>query len=281
MRKAVIPVTALVLLAALVAPVIQSQGLAGAVRKMRTDFIALRCLQDASAAATQPPLDRDLARRRLQRALELAPDEPTIAATAPGLFVAIGAYPAATNAMARAGAPDPLLWGEALLMLGHRREGLQVLLDHARRVQGEYQAHMRPDEDYAMELNNIGYTLANAGVALDEAKSLLEQATTILPLEPNCIDSLGWVYYRLGDFRKAAFYLERAVRLQPAPGAPELLYHLGAAYSRSGNPARARDALLSALALDPQNPEALHELQTLGWELPAPAIASGERSPTG
>jgi len=273
MSKAALPVAALLLFGALAAPVIQSLGLAGTVRKMRTDFVALRCLDDAMRAAMVAPKDRTLARERIQRALALAPREPSVLASAPAILAEIGDYRAAAAALDGQPSPNPLLLGQALLKLGDDSGGLQVLADHQRRVEGDYKAQRLSEFEYAMELNNVGYTMAEAGVALDQARALLERATNILPLDPNCVDSLGWVYYRLGDYRKAAFYLERAVRLQPSPVSPELLYHLGAAYARTGQLTRARGLLLTALSRDPQSPEVLHELRSLQWLLPAPRIA--------
>ncbi len=61
------------------------------------------------------------------------------------------------------------------------------------------------------------------------------------------LDTVGWAYYRNGDYQRAVRYLERAVA-----GAPEMAilhYHLGMAYARNNNPVGARQALNKALEL--------------------------------
>jgi Flp pilus assembly protein TadD len=46
------------------------------------------------------------------------------------------------------------------------------------------------------------------------------------------VDSLGWAYYRLGDYKKAVQKLEEAVELEA--GDPEINNHLGDAYWKVG-----------------------------------------------
>jgi len=273
MRRAVIPTAVVLVLGALAVPLVRSSGLAGVLDKARKDYVALRYLEAASRAVTTYPTDRALAREKLDRALELAPDEPVVIAIAPAIYSALGDYPAMARLLARQASPNPLLLGEALLMTGRREAGAQLLLKAARQAHNDYRLGRMAETEYALELNNIGYILADGGAALGEAKALLDMATTILPLEPNFVDSLGWAHYRLGDFRKAAFFLERAARQQPAPGHAEIYYHLGAAYARLGRPQQARQVLQQALKLDPQDPEANRELEALKWVLPRPAVA--------
>ena len=74
------------------------------------------------------------------------------------------------------------------------------------------------------------------GVQLDEAESLIRRALEIDPDDGFYIDSLGWVYYQRGDYRRAVEQLERAVEL--AGDDPTVIEHLGDAYERVGNTAR-------------------------------------------
>src|SRR5262249_19259802 len=90
----------------------------------------------------------------------------------------------------------------------------------------------------AAALNYLGYTYAEMGVHLDEAESLIRRALALEPQDGFFVDSLGWVYYRRGDFRRAVEELERAVEL--AGDDPTVAEHLGDAYERVGQP---RDAL--------------------------------------
>ena len=98
----------------------------------------------------------------------------------------------------------------------------------------------------------------------------MRQAVELAPLQPAYIDSLGWVYYRMGEHRKAAFYLERAIRHGGARNSAENYYHLGAAYARLGKLRLAARALLMALQYDPQYDQAITELRKLRYVLPRP-----------
>ncbi len=82
--------------------------------------------------------------------------------------------------------------------------------------------HANPE--HADALNALGYTLADHNQRLDEALVLIERAHRLKPDEPAILDSLGWVYYRLGDLERALHYLERA-HAQVEDG--EIAAHLG------------------------------------------------------
>jgi Flp pilus assembly protein TadD len=58
---------------------------------------------------------------------------------------------------------------------------------------------------------------------------------------------MGWVYYRLGDFPAAVRELELAVALSPDD--PTIYEHLGDAYLKNNDHAKARQAYVKSLAL--------------------------------
>jgi Flp pilus assembly protein TadD len=84
----------------------------------------------------------------------------------------------------------------------------------------------------AAALNYLGYTWAEMGIRLDEAENLILRALKIEPNDGFYIDSLGWVYYQKGDYKKAVEQLERAVEL--ANDDPTIIEHLGDAYEKAG-----------------------------------------------
>ena len=102
--------------------------------------------------------------------------------------------------------------------------------------------------DYAAALNYLGYTYAELGVELDQAERLIIRALEIVPNDGFYIDSLGWVYYQKGDYRRAIEELERAVHL--VVDDPVIIEHLGDAYLKDDKPVKAlrsyRDALKAA-----------------------------------
>ncbi|MEJ7607210.1 MAG: tetratricopeptide repeat protein [Bryobacteraceae bacterium] len=61
-------------------------------------------------------------------------------------------------------------------------------------------------------LNYLGYMLADRGVRLPEALDLIKQAVAQEPTNGAYLDSLGWVYFRLGDLEKAEENLRRAIQ---------------------------------------------------------------------
>ena len=80
------------------------------------------------------------------------------------------------------------------------------------------------DPENATALNALGYTLADRTARLDEALKLIEKARNIAPSDPAIIDSLGWVYYRMGRLQEALSLLQQAYEAFPDP---EVAAHLG------------------------------------------------------
>lgn len=86
--------------------------------------------------------------------------------------------------------------------------------------------------------NNLGYFLAEQGIKLDEALTHVETALEMAPGTPHMLDSLGWVYYQMGEYKKAVEWLEKAAATLTSDAV--VLRHLGDAYRKLG---RADDAL--------------------------------------
>jgi Flp pilus assembly protein TadD len=61
---------------------------------------------------------------------------------------------------------------------------------------------------------------------------MIEKAVSKRPNDGYVVDSLGWVFYRLGRYDEAVKHLERAVELRPQD--PIINDHLGDAYWRAG-----------------------------------------------
>jgi tetratricopeptide (TPR) repeat protein len=105
----------------------------------------------------------------------------------------------------------------------------------------------RPDDPEL--LNFLGYSWIDRGERLGEALAMVQKAVTLDPQSGAMIDSLGWGYYRLGDYRKAVDKLETAVALEA--GDPDVNNHLGDAYWRVGRRLEARFQWDRVLTLDP------------------------------
>ena len=98
---------------------------------------------------------------------------------------------------------------------------------------------------------------------LDVALQLATSAKQRLPDDHSVDDTIGWVYYKKDLPLLAVRPLVDSLRKRP--DAPVVLYHLGMAYARLGDKAKARDALGRALKLDPTvgGDEARRALATL------------------
>ncbi len=113
------------------------------------------------------------------------------------------------------------------------------------------------DPNNADAQNFLGYSYAEAGVNLDEAEKLIREALKSKPNSGHIIDSLGWVYYKKGQYDKAVTELEKAHRIMPQDGT--VAEHLGDAYFQVR---RYRDALRlyrRALGLENANAGALRK----------------------
>jgi len=107
----------------------------------------------------------------------------------------------------------------------------------------------QPDEPEL--LNYLGYSWIDRGERLDQALDMVRRASEADPQSGAMVDSLGWAYFRLGEYNKAVDKLERAVELEPAD--PEINNHLGDAYWRVGRRTEAKFQWERVLTLQPDD----------------------------
>ncbi len=106
-----------------------------------------------------------------------------------------------------------------------------------------------PEELYAPGLlNDLGYTWVDLGMNLEQATELIRRAVAEKPWRAAFIDSLGWAYYKAGDFTNAHKYLARAARLRDGQD-PVVYDHLADAAYRAGDHEAACEHWNKSLAL--------------------------------
>lgn len=81
-------------------------------------------------------------------------------------------------------------------------------------------------------LNYLGYSWLKNNVNIDKAAAFILEAYEKEPNDDVIIDSLGWVYFKTGDYKNAILYLEKASELNPQNAV--ISDHLGDAYWLGG-----------------------------------------------
>jgi len=92
-------------------------------------------------------------------------------------------------------------------------------------AEAEFRKVLAAEPDHASALNYVGFMLADRNMRLQEALGFIQKAVDKEPYNGAFLDSLGWVYYRMGRLSEAEDYLRRAV--ERTPHDPSLRDHLG------------------------------------------------------
>ncbi len=102
----------------------------------------------------------------------------------------------------------------------------------------------------ANALNALGFTLADRNERLSEAKEYILKAAALLPNDPAILDSLGWLYYRMGEYDEAIKWLQKAfAKYKDA----EIAAHLGEVLWEDGQTEKARSVWQQGVELDAEN----------------------------
>lgn len=111
----------------------------------------------------------------------------------------------------------------------------------------QYEALQQRRPSLEVAANNLAMLLVtyrHDQASLDRARDLTTAFAS--SQAPALLDTYGWVRLRRGELSEALPALEKAA--QEAPASTPILYHLGMAYLRAGQHAKARMSLESALA---------------------------------
>ena len=90
---------------------------------------------------------------------------------------------------------------------------------------------------------------------MKEAHQLIEKALKLEPENAYYIDSLGWVFYRLGRLEDALREIKKSLQLLSQENKDDAIIreHLGDIYFAMGKEKEAIKAWRKALELDPEN----------------------------
>lgn len=115
--------------------------------------------------------------------------------------------------------------------------------------------------DHFQAYNALGYSFADRGIRLPEARQLITKAMGYLPNDPDLMDSLAWLEFRSGNIAEAERLLKIAFKGRPNP---EISAHLGEVLWTSGQHEAAEAAWKDGLRLSPKNDtlvETIHRLR--------------------
>jgi tetratricopeptide (TPR) repeat protein len=107
-------------------------------------------------------------------------------------------------------------------------------------------------------LNYLGYSWVDQGLNLDDGMKMIRRAVEQRPDDGYIVDSLGWAYFRIGNYTEAVKNLERAVELKPED--PTINDHLGDGYWKVGRTLEARFQWSHARDLNP-DPEDVPKIE--------------------
>jgi tetratricopeptide (TPR) repeat protein len=150
------------------------------------------------------------------------------------------------------------------------------------KAEADMQKALELSPEQPLVLNYLGYSWVDQGVKLDEGMKMIQRAVEQRADDGYIVDSLGWAYFRIGNYEESVKHLEHAVELKPED--PTINDHLGDAYWKIGRVLEARFQWSHARDLKPE-PEDLAKIEVklksgLGDE-PAAAAAAEQKKPGG
>lgn len=192
--------------------------------------------------------DHDQALKVARDTLSAAPQSREAAATLADLLRANAQYTESALVLTRLiDASGPTVdW-----RLYYLRATAYQQIGDAAKTEADLQTALKLDPDEPELLNFQAYFWIDRGEHLQEALAMVQRAVAADPGSGEMIDSLGWAYYRLGDFADAVARLEQAIAIDPAIA--EVNDHLGDAYWRVGRKTEAQFQWRRVLSLNPDD----------------------------
>lgn len=106
---------------------------------------------------------------------------------------------------------------------------------------------LKPDDPLIN--NNYSYAFATRGIQLERALKMVQISIAADSLNSSYLDTIGWVHFKLGNYKEAKLYLEKAIEVGGESAV--MLDHLADTESKLGNKERAIELWEKAIELDP------------------------------
>jgi len=114
-----------------------------------------------------------------------------------------------------------------------------------------YEKALRIDSLNPLVNNNFAYSLSERDIQLERALKMAEIAIKAEPYNSSYLDTIGWVYFKLGIYDEAEKYIRKAIEV--AGDRPVLLEHLGDVIFMKGQKSTAMELWQKAFSLDTSN----------------------------
>lgn len=131
---------------------------------------------------------------------------------------------------------------------------LALVYDELKRYEDSdriYEEALKIDSTNHLILNNYGYSLAERGEQLERALEMAKEAVRQQPENSSYLDTIGWVYFKLGNYEEAERFILKAIKHDDSN--PVVLEHMGDVYARLGKKDKALEYWQKALERDETN----------------------------
>ena len=223
----------------------------------RSEFTRALQLEPNNLTALNQLVDADLAEKkfddaaqRLEAELARRPNEVDVHLMMAKVFIARGDVPQAKQKLEQTAAMDPknpfanLLLAQIYVNAKEHGKALaklqEALVSSTNNISAwmmsaaihevdqeyalaaaAYENVLRLDPKFSVALNNLACLYSEHLNRLDRAYLLAQEGRKLLPFEPSTADTLGWVYYRRGEFSSALALLKECIANPPPPRWPK------------------------------------------------------------
>jgi tetratricopeptide (TPR) repeat protein len=124
-----------------------------------------------------------------------------------------------------------------------------------------YEYALQIDPQNALINNNYAYSLSERDLEIERALEMIEIAIAADSSNSSYLDTYGWIFFKLGEYDKAYFYIKKAIDVDGESNAV-LLEHLGDVLFMQGKKEEALDLWKRALELDSSNETLINKVST-------------------
>ncbi len=122
-----------------------------------------------------------------------------------------------------------------------------------------YQAALATRPNDPLLMNNYSYSLSVRGLNLELALEMAQKAVAADSTNGAYLDTLGWIYFKMGNYPNALMYIQKAVQYRDKSA--EVMEHLGDVYEKMNDLENARLYWQKSLELDSTRSDVRQKLE--------------------